>query len=79
MSRVRGPVVRGTIPAGTNRIRELREARDLTQDELGKITGIVQSRIARLEAGEASLTPEELPRLCRALRCNLSDLFVPSS
>lgn len=42
------------------RVRELREAGDLSQRELGEVLGIHQTAVHRIESGERALTGREL-------------------
>ncbi len=46
------------------RIREVREDRDLTQKQLGKILNKSQQGYNHIEAGRAELKIEDLMRLC---------------
>ncbi len=59
----------------TNRIKELRRRRGLTQDSLGKLVGTGRSQIVKLERGERRLTVEWMRRLARALECHPADLL----
>ncbi len=47
------------------RIRGLREDRDLTQSEVGKILQKSQQGYSHIEAGRAELKIEDLAKLCR--------------
>lgn len=60
----------------TNRIKELRRARGLTQDGLGRLIGTGRSQIVKLERGERRLTVEWMRRLARALECHPADLLA---
>jgi HTH-type transcriptional regulator / antitoxin HipB len=53
------------------RIRGLREARGISQAELGRRIGSTQPAIARLEAGRVSPTLETLDRVAAALGAEL--------
>jgi transcriptional regulator with XRE-family HTH domain len=53
------------------RVRQLREARGLTQAELAHRMGTTQPFVARLEAGGAEPTLETLVRIARALDVQL--------
>ena len=53
------------------RIRGLREARGISQKELGRRIGSTQPAIARLEAGRVSPTLETLDRVAAALGVEL--------
>ncbi|WP_179954069.1 XRE family transcriptional regulator [Denitrobaculum tricleocarpae] len=60
----------------SNRIKELRRLRGLTQDNLGKLAGTGRSQIVKLERGERRLTVEWMRRLARALECHPADLLL---
>lgn len=60
----------------TNRIKELRRLRGLTQDNLGKLVGTGRSQVVKLERGERRLTVEWMRRIARALECHPADLLV---
>jgi transcriptional regulator with XRE-family HTH domain len=50
------------------RLKELREAKDWTQAELARRSGVPQPTISRIEAGEGrSVNLDNLERLARAL------------
>jgi len=53
-----------------NRIKQLRQERGLTQDDLGKLLGVQKAAICKYETGRVSLTQEAMFRL--------SDLFQVS-
>lgn len=59
-------VARDSSPLGTL-IRRLRKERDLSQEQLGELTGIFFTRISQIELG-ANTTPETLLKLAQALR-----------
>ena len=50
------------------RLRELREARGLTQAEVGQILSKSQQGYNHIETGRAELKIEDLVRLCRFYR-----------
>jgi len=56
------------------RLREIRQARGLTQQKLSEISGVAREIINRAENGK--ITPETgtLIRLAKALDCKLDDL-----
>ena len=59
------------------RLEELREARGLSQAELARRSGVPQSTISRIEAGETgSITLGNLERLADALGVNAAVLIV---
>ena len=56
------------------RIRELREDRDLTQKELGSIINKSQQGYSHIESGRAELKIEDLITLCKYY--NLSSDYI---
>jgi transcriptional regulator with XRE-family HTH domain len=55
------------VPFEPNRLRGIREAKSLTQEDVQNLTGIDHSRIARYERGKGTPTIDNLDRLARAL------------
>lgn len=51
----------------TNRIRELRKARKLTQQQLAEKVGISYTHLGRIENGERGLDMEYIPAFAKAL------------
>ncbi len=60
-----------------NRIRELREAMRLTQEELGILTGLSPSHISRLENDTTALDADKIERLSRVFKVPAWQLFLP--
>lgn len=60
-----------------NRIRELREARGMTLDQLGEAVGTSFQQIARLEGGERRLSEKWIRPIARALGVAPGDLLLP--
>ena len=59
------------------RIRELRQAKGITQVERAERAEIDQGAISRIESGQArSVSLDALARLCDALDCDLSELLL---
>jgi transcriptional regulator with XRE-family HTH domain len=56
------------------RLREVRERRGWSQDEVGALSGYSRSMICKLEAGERRVSPAALVRLARALRVPVREL-----
>ncbi len=56
------------------RIRDLREDRDLTQAEVGKLLQKSQQGYSHIESGRAELKIEDLAKLCRYY--NISSDYV---
>lgn len=54
-------------------IRALRG--DKTQDVFTRKLGISQATLARLESGAQNTTVKTLQQICKALRCNIGELF----
>jgi transcriptional regulator with XRE-family HTH domain len=59
------------------RLRELRQSRRLSQDEVGFRAGISGKYVGRLERGEINVTIDTLDRLAKALDTTVSDLARP--
>jgi ribosome-binding protein aMBF1 (putative translation factor) len=59
------------------RIRQYREARELTQTDLAKAIREDQSLVSKWERGKAYPRPRSLMGLARALEVKVSDFFVP--
>ena len=58
-----------------NRIRELREAKKMTQNALANAAGVSPTYIYQLERGEKSPTVEYLDHICWGLGLTLNDFF----
>jgi transcriptional regulator with XRE-family HTH domain len=58
-----------------DRLRQIREARKLTQDELGESLGFSHAQINRYENGKADPTPDVLVRLSKELQVT-TDYFL---
>jgi transcriptional regulator with XRE-family HTH domain len=58
-----------------NRLRELREARKLSQGDIEKKTGLLRCYISRVENGHTVPNVETLEKLARALEIPLYRLF----
>ena len=62
------------------RVRRLRKDMGLTQCELAEALGHTSSsRVNQIELGRVRLYAEELPRLCKKLKCSLSDVIGAES
>ena len=57
------------------KLREFRERRNLSQDELAKAVGISSSYAARIERGEENPTVTVIENICKALKIKSSDLL----
>lgn len=58
-----------------DKIRSLRERRNLTQEQLAEIVGVHQSKISHCETGERGVSLSLLERLARALDVDRNDLI----
>jgi len=56
-------------------LREIRERRGLSQDELAKAAGISSSYTARIERGEENPTVTVIENICKALKIKSSDIL----
>ena len=54
---------------------EARKARNISQVELSKMTGIIQADISRIENGKANPTLDVLKRLAEALEMKINISF----
>lgn len=62
----------------SNRIKELRERRGLTQEKLAEVAQTTRSQIVKLERGERRLTVDWMRRLAPFLDCLPADLLPAS-
>ena len=59
------------------RIKECRQAKNLSQDELAKIAGVSRATICGLERGNIEVTTTEtLIKIANALEKKVSDIFL---
>ncbi|MGB9466053.1 MAG: helix-turn-helix transcriptional regulator [Candidatus Acidiferrum sp.] len=58
-----------------DRLREMREAKKLSQGDIEKRTGLLRCYISRVENGHTVPAIETLEKLARALECPLYKLF----
>ena len=56
------------------RLREHRQRRTLTQDELEKLSGVSRPTIAALELGYRRAYPRTVAKLAKALKVKVKDL-----
>ena len=59
------------------RIRDLRDARSLTQIELATAIGVTQSNLSAIERGARGLTVHQVVKLARALKASTDDILNP--
>ena len=57
------------------RIRELREARGVSQYGLARRLGVTKMAVSRWESGAAMPTADKLPTIAALLECEVSDLY----
>src|SRR5208337_1712781 len=57
------------------RLRQLREAKKLSQGDIQKRTGLYRSYISRVEHGHAIPTIETLEKICRGLQVPMYQVF----
>jgi transcriptional regulator with XRE-family HTH domain len=57
-------------------VTRIREARGLTQEQLGWASGIHQTAVARIESGERKPTLETIFKLAAGLEVPPADLFA---
>lgn len=60
------------------RVRALRKARGLTQEELGKAVHLDYKHIGRLERGEFGASFEAVQRIAKTLQVEYYELFLPT-
>jgi len=58
-------------------IRELREAKGLTQEELAGAVGMMRGNISRIEAAKHRPALETMERIAKALKVSVADLIAP--
>ena len=56
-------------------LRQMRREAGLTQRDAARQLGISQPALARLENADLNTTLDTLTRVCRALRCDIGELF----
>ena len=52
-----------------NRLRELREARGMSQESLGNAVGYPKTLVSKVELGRIALNHDKMVRFAEALRC----------
>ncbi|VEP16094.1 hypothetical protein H1P_4020005 [Hyella patelloides LEGE 07179] len=58
-------------------LKQVREARKLSQNKLAQIIGMTLQNVQRIEYGDAKSIPlDTLDKLCEALNCQTGDLLV---
>ncbi len=59
-----------------NRLRELREARKLTQQEVAKLLDIDHTTVSRHESGSRGLNPGDIQKYARLYKVESYELFI---
>lgn len=57
------------------RLREFREAKGWSQEDIADRAGVSVSQISRWEAGNSNIPSERLPLLAEAYECRIADIF----
>ena len=57
-------------------LRQLRQKAGVSQRQFARRLGVSQATLARLEGGAQNTKLEIVDRLCRALECDVGDLFA---
>ncbi len=58
-------------------LKQVRQARNLSQNKLAQLIGMTLQTVQRIEYGEAKSIPlDTLDKLCEALNCQTGDLLV---
>ena len=60
------------------RIKDLREAENLSQNALADKAGISQSHLRRVELGQSGISIDHLQIICDALNINICEFFEPT-
>lgn len=58
-----------------NRVREIRQERNLSLDDLARLSGVSKSTISRIEIGESEPTQSVMCKICKALNLGLDEVF----
>lgn len=61
------------------RLREYREARGLTQDQLAEATGVAKSSVGKYEREELRITVDYIEKFCKAVTIHPLELFEPDA
>lgn len=73
------PVILGSLSDMGNRIKELRNAASLTQDQLAKLAGTTKNQLIKLESGGRRLSDHWAQRLAPHLGVQAYELFMPEN
>jgi transcriptional regulator with XRE-family HTH domain len=70
--------VRGDLPAAIgHRVRKLRQALKISQEELAELADLHRNYVGSVERGERDIGITALARLVRALGVSLAEFFQP--
>lgn len=58
-----------------NRLRELREARQLTQEEVGIILGLSPGMVSRHESGDRTISLQNVNKYARLFKVSTMEIF----
>jgi transcriptional regulator with XRE-family HTH domain len=58
------------------RIRRIRETKDVTQVELAKTLGVTQSNVSEMERGVRGITSHQVVRLAKALHVSVDEILL---
>jgi transcriptional regulator with XRE-family HTH domain len=58
-----------------SRIREIRMAKNMTQNELANQCNFEKANLSRIESGRTNVTLRSLHRICKALEVDIAKLF----
>lgn len=59
-------------------VKEIRLAKNISQEELSKASGVSRQTISELESGKVvNTTTSTLAKLADALECKVGDIFCP--
>jgi transcriptional regulator with XRE-family HTH domain len=58
------------------RLKKIRQAREMTQEQLAERAGVTREYIARLEAGRYDPSLSTIERLAKALKVKVGDLLT---
>lgn len=59
-----------------NRIRELRKAKKITQEELSKLVGVSRQSIIAIEAGKFNPSIELAYNISKVFNCIIEEVFI---
>ena len=71
--------VHGSLSSLGGRLRQARESRILTLEELADSSGLTKGYLSKVERNQATPSVAGLLRLCSTLEISVGDLFVPSA